>query len=62
MRASHALEPDNQGLEGRARVARLLPDEAALLRLNRAPLAEAGVDRDSGKAHLGMANPPPPSV
>ena len=62
LRTSNALERVNQELKRRTRVARLFPNEASLLRLVTALLAETSEDWESGKIYLNMENQNPPSV
>ena len=46
----------------RTRVARVFPNEAALLRLITALLCETNDDWETGKIYLNMENQPQPSV
>jgi putative transposase len=62
LRTSNALERVNQEIKRRTRVARLFPNEAALLRLVTALLAETSEEWESGKIYLNMENPTQPSV
>lgn len=62
LRTSNGLERVNQELKRRTRVARVFPNEAALLRLVSALLAETSDDWESGKIYLDMENQNPPSV
>ena len=62
LRTSNALERVNQELKRRTRVARMFPNEAALLRLVTALLAEISDDWEAGKIYLTMENPTQPSV
>ena len=62
MRTSNALERVNQEIKRRTRVARLFPNEASLLRLVTALLAETSEEWESGKIYLNMENQNPPSV
>jgi putative transposase len=62
MRTSNALERVNQEIKRRTRVARLFPNEASLLRLVSALLAETSEEWESGKIYLNMENQNPPSV
>ena len=62
LRTSNALERVNQEIKRRTRVARLFPNEASLLRLVSALLAETSEEWESGKIYLNMENPNPPSV
>ena len=52
----------NQESKRRTRVARLFSDEASLLRLVTALLAETSEEWESGKIYLNMENQPQPSV
>jgi transposase-like protein len=52
----------NQEIKRRTRVARLFPNEASLLRLVTALLAETSEEWESGKIYLNMENQNPPSV
>ena len=62
MRTSNALERVNQEIKRRTRVARLFPNEAALLRLVTALLAETSDEWESGKIYLNMEASTQPSV
>lgn len=62
MRTSNALERVNQEIKRRTRVVRLFPNEASLLRLVTALLAETSEDWESGKIYLNMECQPQPSV
>jgi len=62
MRTSNALERVNQELKRRTRVARVFPNEPALLRLITALLCETSDDWETGKIYLNMENQNPPSV
>ena len=62
LRTSNALERVNQEIKRRTRVARLFPNEASLLRLVTALLAETSEEWESGKLYLNMENQNPPSV
>ena len=62
MRTSNALERVNQEIKRRTRVARLFPNEASLLRLVTALLAETSQEWESGKIYLNMEIQNPPSV
>jgi putative transposase len=62
LRTSNGLERVNQELKRRTRVARVFPNEASLLRLVSALLAETSDDWESGKIYLNMENQNPPSV
>lgn len=54
LRTSNALERVNQELARRTRVARLFPNEASLLRLVTALLAETSEEWETGKIYLNM--------
>ena len=54
MRTSNALERVNQELKRRTRVARLFPNEAALLRLITALLVETSEEWETGKIYLNI--------
>jgi hypothetical protein len=56
-----SLERVNQELKCRTRVARIFPNEASLLRLLSALLAETSDDWDSSKSYLDMNPSFPPS-
>ena len=62
MRTSNALERVNQELRRRTRVASLFPNEASLLRLVSALLAETSQEWETGKVYLNMENQTQPSV
>jgi transposase-like protein len=62
MRTSNALERLNQEIKRRTRVARLFPNEASLLRLVTALLAEISEEWESGKIYLNMQHQTQPSV
>ena len=62
LRTSNGLERMNQELKRRTRVARVFPNEASLLRLVSALLAETSDDWESGKIYLNMECQNPPSV
>jgi putative transposase len=62
LRTSNALERVNQELKRRTRVARVFPNEASLLRLVTALLAETSDEWESGKIYLNMECQNPPSV
>jgi putative transposase len=62
MRTSNALERVNQELRRRTRVASLFPNEASLLRLVSALLAETSQEWETGKIYLNMENQTQPSV
>ena len=62
LRTSNALERVNQEIKRRTRVARLFPNEASLLRLVTALVAETSEEWESGKIYLNMQNQNPPSV
>jgi transposase-like protein len=62
LRTSNAMERVNQELKRRTRVARLFPNEAALLRLVSALLAEISDEWAAGNIFLNMENSTQPSV
>jgi transposase-like protein len=62
MRTSNPLERVNQEIKRRTRVARLFPNEASLLRLVSALLAERSEEWESGKIYLDMNATTQPSV
>ena len=62
LRTSNALERVNQELKRRTRVAGLFPNEASLLRLVTALLAEISDEWQTAKVYLNMENQPQPSV
>jgi len=62
LRTSNALERVNQEIKRRTRVARLFPNEASLLRLVTALLAETSEEWESGKTYLNIECPTQPSV
>jgi putative transposase len=62
LRTSNAIERVNQEIKRRTRVARLFPNEAALLRLVSALLAEISDEWAAGNIFLNMENPTQPSV
>lgn len=62
LRTTNALERVNMELKRRTRVAGLFPNEAALLRLVTALLAEYSDEWETGKVYLNMENQTPPSV
>ena len=62
MRTSNALERVNQELRRRTRVASLFPNEASLLRLVSALLAETSQEWETGKIYLNMENQSQSSV
>jgi putative transposase len=62
LRTSNAMERVNQEIKRRTRVAHLFPNEASLLRLVTALLAETSEEWESGKIYLNMENQNPPSV
>jgi transposase-like protein len=62
MRTSNPLERVNQEIKRRTRVARLFPNEASLLRLVTALLAEISEDWELGKIYLNMNATTQPSV
>jgi transposase-like protein len=56
-----ALERVNQEIKRRTRVARLFPNEASLLRLVTALLAETSEEWESGKIYVDMEDQTQPS-
>jgi transposase-like protein len=62
LRTSNAIERVNQEIKRRTRVARLFPNEASLLRLVTALLAEISEEWESGKVYLNMETSTQPSV
>jgi putative transposase len=62
LRTSNAIERVNQEIKRRTRVASLFPNEASLLRLVSALLAETSAEWETGKIYLNMENQNPPSV
>jgi transposase-like protein len=62
MRTSNAIERVNQEIKRRTRVASLFPNEASLLRLVSALLAETSAEWETGKVYLNMENQNLPSV
>ena len=62
LRTSNALERVNQELKRRTRVASIFPNEASLLRLTCAVLAEISDDWLSSKIYLDMNPSNPPSA
>jgi transposase-like protein len=62
MRTSNALERVNQEIKRRTRVARLFPNEASLLRLVTALVAETSDEWETGKIYLSMKPQTQPSV
>jgi transposase-like protein len=62
LRTSNALERVNQEIKRRTRVARIFPNEASLLRLVSALLAETSDDWESSKTYLDMNPSIPPSA
>jgi transposase-like protein len=54
LRTTNGLEPVNQELKRRTRVARMFPNEASLLRLVSALLAEISDEWESEKIYLSM--------
>jgi len=62
LRTSNGLERVNQELKRRTRVARVFPNEASLLRLISALLAETSDEWESGKIYLNMECQNLPSV
>lgn len=62
LRTSNAMERVSQEIKRRTRVARIFPNEASLLRLVTALLAETSEEWESGKIYLNMQDPTQPSV
>lgn len=62
LRTTNALERVNMELKRRTRVAGLFPNEASLLRLVSALLAETSADWETGKVYLSMEYQNPTSV
>jgi putative transposase len=62
LRTSNALERVNEELRRRTRVASLFPNQASRRRLVSALLQETSEAWETGKVHLNMQNPNPPSV
>ena len=62
LRTSNALERENQELKRRTRVARMFPNEASLLRLVTALLAETSEEWETGNIYLTCPTPNPTSV
>lgn len=62
LRTTNALERVNMELKRRTRVAGLFPNEASLLRLVSALLAETSEEWESGKIYLSMETKTQPSV
>jgi hypothetical protein len=62
LRTSNATERVNQEIKRRTRVASLFPNEASLLRLVSALLAETSAEWETGKVYLNMEYQNPPSV
>lgn len=62
LRTANPLERVNQEIKRRTRVARLFPNEASLLRLVSALLAEISEDWQTGKTYLNMNATSQPSV
>jgi len=62
LRTSNPLERVNKELKRRTRVAGLFPNEASLLRLVSAILAETSDEWETGKIYLNMENQTQPSV
>lgn len=62
LRTSNAIERVNQEIKRRTRVASLFPNEASLLRLVSALLAETSAEWETGKVYLNMDNQSLPSV
>jgi transposase-like protein len=62
LRTSNALERVNQELKRRTRVAAIFPNQASLLRLVSALLAETSEEWESSKTYLNMNPSIPPSA
>ena len=62
LRTTNALERVNMELKRRTRVASVFPNEASLLRLVSALLAETSDEWETGKIYLNMENQTQPSV
>ena len=62
LRTTNGLERVNQEIKRRTRVARMFPNEASLLRLVSALLAETSDDWASEKSYLNLQPQTPPSV
>ena len=62
LRTTNGLDRVNQELKRRTRVARMFPNEASLLRLVSALLAEISDEWESEKIHLNMKPQTQPSV
>ena len=62
LRTTNGLERVNQELKRRTRVARMFPNEASLLRLVSALLAETSDEWESEKVYLDMQTATQPSV
>jgi transposase-like protein len=62
LRTSNGLERVNQELRRRTRVIRLFPNEASLVRLVSALLAEVSEDWETENLYLNMDAPTQPSV
>ena len=62
LRTTNALERVNMEIKRRTRVASLFPNEASLLRLVSALLAETSAEWETGKVYLNMDNQNPTSV
>ena len=62
LRTSNAIERVNREIKRRTRVAGLFPNEASLLRLVSALLAETSAEWETGTVYLNMENQHPPSV
>ena len=59
LRTSNMCERINREIKRRTRVARVFPNEASLLRLVSALLAEITEEWETGKIYLNMASPNP---
>ena len=62
LRTSNPIERVNQEIKRRTRVARVFPNEASLLRLVSALLAETSQDWETGTIYLNMASSNPPTT
>ena len=62
LRTTNPLERVNQELKRRTRVARVFPNEASLLRLVSALLAETSEDWETGKIYLSMIPSTHPTI
>ncbi len=62
LRTTNPLERVNQEIKRRTRVARVFPNDASLLRLVSALLAETSEDRETGKIYLSMVPSTLPTI